>query len=394
MSGFNAERTFGTSLGLTQVLFSDDVLTGVDTQRLVQLSLEHELEQLRLDVTLDSAQAYLNLLRAETFERIQRDNLKLTRNNLELARTRESIGVSGASEVYRWESQIATSQKNVLEAQSTVTLSRIALNRLRHRPLDEPFVTQETGLDDPSLSVSADPFLQYLDNTRAVEVFQDLLVQEGMNQAPELMALEALIGAQQRVRLNAKRAQSMPDVLASAGVNHRLTESGAGADALRARPDDDTEWTASLSLAFPLYAGGAKRAELMQATEELARLKLVRKSVTEQIEQRVRSAVHVAVTSFRSIQLTRAAADAARKNLALVMDAYSRGVLSILDLLDAQNAALVAELSASNVVFDFLVDLMEVQRAVGRFDFLLPQDQQTQWLNKLKQRFESSVSNP
>jgi outer membrane protein TolC len=379
---------------VTQVLFSDDVLTGVDTQRLVQLSREHELEQSRLDVTLDSAQAYLNLLRAETFERIQRDNLKLTRHNLELARTRESIGVSGASEVYRWESQIATSQKNVLEAQSSVTLARIALNQLRHRPLDEPFVTQETGLEDPNLSVSAGPFPQYLDNTHAVNVFQDLLVQEGISQAPELLALEALIGAQRRVRQNARRAQRLPDVLASAGVNHRLTESGAGADALSARPDDDTEWTATLSLAFPLYAGGAKRAALVQATEELARLNLVRKSVTEQIEQRIRSAVHVAVTSFRSIQLTRAAAEAARKNLDLVTDAYSRGVLSILDLLDAQNATLVAELSASNAVFDFLVDLMEVQRAVGRFDFLLPRDQQTQWLSKLKQRFESSVSKP
>ena len=51
-----------------------------------------------------------------------------------------------------------------------------------------------------------------------------------------------------------------------------------------------------------------------------------------------------------------------------------RGVVSIVDLLDAQNTALSADEDAENAVFTFLIDLMRVQRAVGRFDFFMTPD--------------------
>ncbi len=42
-----------------------------------------------------------------------------------------------------------------------------------------------------------------------------------------------------------------------------------------------------------------------------------------------------------------------------------------IDLLDAQNAALVAEESAINAVFVFQIDLMNLQRSLGQFSFFL-----------------------
>ena len=73
------------------------------------------------------------------------------------------------------------------------------------------------------------------------------------------------------------------------------------------------------------------------------------------------------------------------KNLDLVTDAYSRGAVSILDLLDAQHAALVAEESATNAVFDFLSDLMNLQRSLGGFDFFLGAQGLDRWLERLQQ---------
>ena len=39
--------------------------------------------------------------------------------------------------------------------------------------------------------------------------------------------------------------------------------------------------------------------------------------------------------------------------------------MSIVDLIDAQRNALVAEQRSANAVYDFLIDLMEVERAAG-----------------------------
>ena len=76
------------------------------------------------------------------------------------------------------------------------------------------------------------------------------------------------------------------------------------------------------------------------------------------------------------------AARAARNNLDLVTDSYSRGVVSIIDLLDAQNASLIADEAASNAVYDFLIDFIEVERAVGRFYFLAGPEERQQLFDR------------
>jgi outer membrane protein TolC len=80
----------------------------------------------------------------------------------------------------------------------------------------------------------------------------------------------------------------------------------------------------------------------------------------------------------------KAARDAARRNLTLVTDAYVRGIKSIIDLIDAQNQALVANQQAANAVYDFLIDLMDVQRSAGSFFLFAPQEERDGWLERLE----------
>ena len=52
-------------------------------------------------------------------------------------------------------------------------------------------------------------------------------------------------------------------------------------------------------------------------------------------------------------------------------------------LIDAQNAALVAQLSSANASYQFLLDLMEVQRAIGFFDFFVDPAEKEAWFQRL-----------
>ena len=108
------------------------------------------------------------------------------------------------------------------------------------------------------------------------------------------------------------------------------------------------------------------------------------------IEQRIRSALFDAASTYTSIELSAEAADAAGKNLDLVTDAYSRGAVSIIDLLDAQNAALVADAFAANAVYDFLIDLMEVQRSSNTFDFFRSEEGREDWFERLRRFFAAA----
>ncbi len=86
--GRQPQRTLVGGATATQLLFSEPAWANVAIQDRVQLSREAQRDVLRLDVISEAATAYLNVLRAKTFERIQRENLRLTRANLERARIR------------------------------------------------------------------------------------------------------------------------------------------------------------------------------------------------------------------------------------------------------------------------------------------------------------------
>ena len=107
----------------------------------------------------------------------------------------------------------------------------------------------------------------------------------------------------------------------------------------------------------------------------------------ERVEQSIRSSLHQAGASYAGIELAMDAADAARRNHDLVRDAYRSGVVQILDLLDAQNGALVADQVAATAVHAYLIDLMQVERAIGRFDFFMTAEEQQGFRDRLEAFF-------
>jgi outer membrane protein TolC len=120
-----------------------------------------------------------------------------------------------------------------------------------------------------------------------------------------------------------------------------------------------------------------------RSRETLAQLRLEREATAERIATRIRTSLYQSGASFANIDLAREAARAAARNYDLVLDGYREGVVSILDVLDAQTESLNASLDAANSVYLYLIDLMEVQRAVGQIDFFVSEDGRRQWFSKL-----------
>ncbi|MEO1335790.1 MAG: hypothetical protein AAFV29_09095, partial [Myxococcota bacterium] len=51
---------------------------------------------------------------------------------------------------------------------------------------------------------------------------------------------------------------------------------------------------------------------------------------------------------------------------------------------DAQNQALTGKLNATTAVYDFLIDLLEVQRSMGRFDLLMSEAEVEDFFQRLR----------
>jgi outer membrane protein TolC/ABC-type uncharacterized transport system substrate-binding protein len=397
-AGVMAERTFSNSASLSQFLYSEKAWANFDIQRHIQSTREEERKTLRLDIAQDAAVAYLNVLKVKSFERIQIDNLKVTQSNLDLARNRLAIGFSGPSDVYRLESDIAIKRRSVINAKARLRQTEIALNRLLHRPIEEQFLTEEAGLDDTVLITNQSLFFSYLDNPKKFNILRDFMVNEGIDAAPELHSLNAAIAANERKVVSARRSFWSPIFSLQGNIIDAFSESGVGEDAssntFSLDKSDDTDWNILFKLSFPLYTGGAKDASLKRAMEELSKLRFEHQGMLERVDANIRSTLYQAWASFLGIDLSKKAAESAHKNLDLVTDSYSRGVTKIIDLIDAQNASLVADLTAANTTYDFLIDLMRVQRAVGKYNFFLDIEERKAWLKRLESFFTEHIIIP
>ena len=213
------------------------------------------------------------------------------------------------------------------------------------------------------------------------------MVQETLAASPELRQLDAALRAQERELENSQRAFYLPDVEFFGDLS---AIENVGGDTIPGLSDPGTwNWTLGVNAVLPLFEGDARRARSARARIELEEISAQREATQQRIEQRIRSNLYQSNASFIGINLSRAAAAAARRNLDLVLEKYQEGVVGILSLLDAQNSALVADLLAANAIFDYLVDLMGTQRAVGRFDYYRSAQDRQQFLDRLDAYFRS-----
>jgi len=383
---YGAERSASWNAQLSQVIYDERSWGSFTTEKHRQRARERGQDAFKLDVALSVALAYLDLLRTQTAIKVQKEDLELSRSNLALARVREKVGVGGKEEVYRWEAQLANSQNRLLASVAISRSARVELNTLLNRPSEQGVTAKDLAIDDPSLLTSGNKLNRYFADPSLFAALSDFMTKESQRIAPELASIDASLAAANRTVKAEKRSYFLPTFVASAGIEQRFYEAGAGSDTQQiagVETPDSLDWQVGVGASLPLLEGGGHNAEVRRVERERGQLTLQKKAVARDIERRLRVALYQANATYGAIEFTRAAATAASQNLELVTDKYKQGTAPIIQLIDAQNQSVVAELDAANAVFDFLVQLMRVERAMGRFSFLVAPDQTSDFLRRL-----------
>jgi len=370
-------------------LFSAAAFQGIAAQKHLRRSADHSVRSVELDIVRDAAVAYLNVLRTRTAERISRENLRRTRRNLSLAQVRVEIGVAGPAEVYRWEAEIADARASLISASSIRNQAEIALNQLMNRPLEEPFAPVEPG-GSPDYMILDPRMAEHVDDPRRFKVLRAFMVSEGHQNSPELRELDHLIAAQESIASALTQRLFLPDLFAAGGFTHTLDRAGAGTSPPPGFPQDDFTWQVGIGLQLNLFDYG-RYAQINETEATVSQLRTTRELVAQRIDQGVRSTLHQAGFSRAAVNLRNDAAEAARKNLELVTDAYRQGSVDIITLVDAQNQAFNGQQAAANAVYDFLADYVVAERAVGSFSFRAAPDERKATFDRLL-RFEDSNS--
>ena len=361
--GNNLQESVLVAAGLNQVLYDEADWAGFEIQKHVYEGQVRELESFQLGVVQDAAGAFLTLDQSQVELGIQERNRELTRRNRETSRTRIAAGWSSEREVLRWDIQLAANDADVRAAQVGILQGRFELNRLRNRPPETVFAPVKTTLEDYGFLYAREAITQAIAAPEQDRAMRDFLVRVGLRRAPELAALDAGIAAAERQLVASQRAFWVPSLNLAAGVDYLANNKGGN-------EFNATEWGVKGVFTFPLVLGGAKFANLGKAQESLASLRTERSALAITLEGGIRSALAQASGAYENIGFSRRETAAARKNYELVDASYTLGVASILDLLDAQDQLLEAELRLTDVTYRFFADLIGAERALAFFAFL------------------------
>jgi outer membrane protein TolC len=116
----------------------------------------------------------------------------------------------------------------------------------------------------------------------------------------------------------------------------------------------------SISLAWTVFDGGARRSDLAQAEARIRSAEAQVNATQDRIENEVWAAYSNLVTAFRQREAATALLEAASQSYAAALESYSLGVRNLLDVTAAQKAlaqARLADVLARTQVLLTLTDL-------------------------------------
>lgn len=369
---------------LSQVIFAEPILANVAIQKMLKESEEKQLLQTQLDVVIDVTNAYMNILFAKSNLDIQQQNVERNKDNFDISKAKEAIGYTGASDINRWEAELANSNIELNNAFAGLRQAKFQINQLLNRPINEAVDIEEATIEESKL-IFADERMVFINDYGSLDIFSDFLVAYAKENLPELAQIDLGLKIQERLQLSRKRALYLPTLAVSGSANRILGRYNIP----EGLPDVDiaTTWDVGLGLSYPVFQGYNRKKLIEQSKLSLIQLQDTRKNTENQLELLIRASLENVGASYSRMELAQTAADASQKNYEIVQDAYSAGQANVTTLIDAQNNALATELQSNNAVYTFIQDFINLERSIGYYNFLATPEEQTIFFQKVQQHF-------
>lgn len=361
----------GVNFSLNQPLLRD---FGIDINRRGitfarnTLGINHETFRTRLmDTAVSVEQAYLDLAYARRAVDVVKDSLFLARDQARITQIRIDVGAAAPLEILEPRVTIATSEEQLIIATANVRTAEDTLRQLLNLDPAE--------WDRPI--IPTDP-VEY----EATTINVDDAVGRAMTLRPELRQ-DVLTTDTRRVQYLYSRNQMLPQVdfdlsYGLAGLAGNAEEidpaTGQGTGRLQRIPygrglrqifeGDFPSWTIGFNVGVPITNIGA-RAESKRAELDYRQSKLQQVQTRQTIAIDVRSAARDVDTAARSIVATRAARDAAERNVEAERRRYENGMTTNFQVLTIQQRLSDARIRELNALVGYNRAVAIYHRAVG-----------------------------
>ncbi len=383
-NGANPEFATSGDIAIEQLLFSEESSANITIRKLLRQATEQDFTTAELDTVLDGSITYFNVLISKNNFSIADENLRLTRNNFEIAEQNYAAGQSGKADVLRWKSELAQATQNLVSAKLTLQQSFSALNEVLTNPIDFKIDVEEASLEEGVFQkYKYQNVYEIIDNPIQRKKLIRFLVQEAKNNAPELKALEYNIRAAERTSSLYLRSRYLPTIALAGQYNYTFSREGEGSHYPTGSTPPDGYYTAGLSISLPIFQRNQLNLNRRKSMIQEQQLEIRKESVELALERNVHDIILSLTNQISNIQISKISAEASKESLELVRISYSNGAVSITSLIDAQQAYIQAQQLQTNATYNYLINILQLERIIGYF-FMLHNENEN---HQFEQRF-------
>ena len=284
------------------------------------------------------AQAYYNVLSQQKLVGVDKEALRLSQEQYDLAQKQANVGVVTRSDVLRAQVVVESARRSLIQDTNTLESLHNVLGNILNLPADKPFQVAAP----PDYPSELPPFAAVLG--KALAQREDL---RSMNQAIE----------RDTEAHNVARSAYVPKIIASldAARNDQST------------PKYANNWQANLSVNVPIFNGGQRELDLRTTSLQIRTTKLQRDQLAKTVEQDVKDSWLNVKSLTESLAALRTQVAAAEQGYLDIKNQYTAGVSTSVDVLTALNDLNTARKDLALQINSLQVALRKLDQAKGVF---------------------------
>ena len=336
---FGAHHNFQADVSLNQPIFAwGRYYNNYQSAKLSLAAAHKELEVAHNQLVLDVSESFYRVLLSHEFVKVSEQTVELVETQLRIAQTLFEAGASTNFDILRAEVLLANAKSNLIRAKNGARVAMDVYKNILNIDLGES-VGAEGSLEQPVRDLDLAP-----------------LIQLAMENRPELHQLQFSEGAAQK-QVDVAKTRSRPAL--SFFTNYQF-------DHNERLQEMNRIWNLGFALNVPIFDGLATRAAVRQAESGLKQTQLGKQQMTDAIELEVRSAYLNLLEAKTLINVQRETVEQAQESVRIANLRYENGMITSVELTDAQLALSQAEVNRLQSLHDYAVGLARLEKAIGQ----------------------------
>ena len=340
-------ETSATRFGGTWNLFDSFASWhGISRAKEMNTASAHQLERTAQEILFRVVQSYYGVLLATKQIEVAEQSEKTAKSIMDRSQVRFDSGLVVESDLLTAKVRLAGREEELIRARNNLELARAQLNMAMGVPADAAYqpadALAERNLAVPSLAEEE---------------------QKALTSRPDLMRIESEQSAQQ-LSVSIAKSSFGPRLNAFAGWemdNPTLLAGGGG-----------NNWVGGIELQVDLFEGGAKRAALSRERAIAEKITALKQAASDAVRLEVRQAYYDLDSNRQQVAVARTAIAQAQESLRINQDRYEGGLITITDLLGAEEAARRSQTDYWQAVYQFHIGSANLELASGTLNLQSP----------------------